>query len=433
MNNSGKYIDNRLKPKWLPQMEAPKDYILNELSREGIVYKEENVDPTSLTPLQGYVDKAKAQMFMDMIDKNEEIPYPFISADNGILDGHHRAFAFTKHPHVKGCTAIKIYLPNEDAARVLNKIQDRYGFEQELAAGGRGMMIPFGGDPEETSNPHPAMGGDSQPDMGDEHPDLNGGEFGEPSFAKDPNFDRLVNADRGQVEYNSPVEEPVMDATPTITPDHIAGIRDRMATLAGTKKGAELGVNTSSTYDTADKTPNDDTDFEIKEMEVVSSDNDGQEIQSEPNANSMEDEPLPIDTKASETESEPEIVSYDSATKNEQSRVVFKTKPINTKAKTGDFLILTQKDGFKYKYELQFENLLEITNDELHGLDYPTEAPLIKWQEGSTPESLKAKAKESALTYELYLSRTVNQEAKRKGYDGIQYGDKFVQIINDVN
>jgi hypothetical protein len=429
MNNSGKYVDNRLKPKWLPQMEAPKDYILNELSREGVVYREENVDPSSLTPLQGHVDKNKAQMFMDMIDKDEEIPYPFISADNGILDGHHRAFAFTKHPHVKGCTAIKIYLPNEDAARVLNKIQDRFEFEKEMETGGRGMMIPFGGDFERQETP----------DMGNEHPALNGGEFGEPSFAKSPDFDRLVNADRGQVDYNSPAEAPVMDATPSITPDHIAGIRDRMSKLAGTKKGEELGANIKpeelpvpTSFDTSDKTPYDDTDHELREMEVLSSENDGQEVPNDASASSTEDESLPIDAAEQES-NEVELVSYDSATKNEQTKTVFKTKPINVKAKTGDFLILTQKDGFKYKYKLQFDNLLELSNDELHGKEFPTEVPLLKWQEGATPESLKAKAKESGLTYELYLSRTVNQEAKRKGYDGIQYGDKFIQIINDVN
>jgi hypothetical protein len=425
MNSNGKNVDNRLKPKWLPQMEAPKDYILNELSREGVVYKEENVDPSSLKPLQGYVDKSKAKMFMDMIDKNEEIPYPFISADNGILDGHHRAFAFTKHPHVKGCTALKIYLPNEDAARVLNKIQDRYEFEQEMENGGRGMMVPFGGEPEMDSE---------QDDMGNEHPALNGGEFGEPDFSVDPRFHELANAERGQVDYEPAMVEPA-SAAPAITPDHIAGIRRRMSQLAGTKKGEELGVKAGSPVDTfvdvPDTTPHDDTDFELREMEVVSSDNDGQEVQ--PETNPMEDETLPIDSTESEVSSEPEIVSYDSATKNEQTRTVYKTKPINTKAKTGDFLILTQKDGFKFKYELKFDNLLEITTDELHGKEYPTETPLTKWMEGATPESLKAKAKEAGLTYELYLSRTVNQEAKRKGFDGIQYGDKFVQIINDVN
>jgi hypothetical protein len=445
MTNTG----NRVKPKWLPQMDAPKDYILNELGREGVVFREEETDPTALKPLQGFVDKAKADMFQKMIDNDEEIPYPFISADNGILDGHHRAYAFTKHPEVTKCRAIKIYLPNEDAARILNKIQDRFDFERELEAGGRPIMVPFGGGDEQLGGFNPqspqspvetqAMPMAALPPAGVPMQDTSnvpsGAMMGNPHPALDPRMMNL-SQDRptGQIDYEATAPDMGMNAAPAVTPDHIAGIKARMSQLAGTTKGEELGANANpdTILDTQDKTPEDDTDHELKEMDVVNSDNDGQPVPQDANT-SVEDEVLPLDIPQADTEATDEVVPYDSATKNEQTRTVYKTQPINTKAKTGDFLILTQKNGFKYRYELKFDNLLELSKEEIEGKKFPTEAPLMKWMEGATPESLEAKAKESGLTHELYLSRTVNQEAKRKGFDGIQYGDKFVQIINDVN
>lgn len=148
-----------------------------------------------------------------------------------------------------------------------------------------------------------------------------------------------------------------------------------------------------------------------------------------------EDEALPSEEPETSTEKpvdssdDGRYVSYDSAGKNKQVLTLFKAKPLNDKAKTGDFLIMKSKPGFTVEYTLEFENLLAMSPEEIENPELPTESLLKKWK----PDvDLQAEAAKQSLMYPIYLSREINTLANQKGIDGVQYGDLFVQVINKV-
>lgn len=152
-------------------------------------------------------------------------------------------------------------------------------------------------------------------------------------------------------------------------------------------------------------------------------------------AEEEEDEELPTDAPAEVEKVAPNsagmdrYVSYDSAGKNKQVLTLFKSKPLNDKAKTGDFLIMKSKPGFTVEYTLEFENLLVVPAEEIENEALPTESILKKWMPGA---DLNAEAAKQGLMLPIYLSREVNRMAQQKGVDGVQYGDLFVQVINKV-
>lgn len=118
-------INLRYKPYFLPQISAPYTIIADKLNQENIGYEESIINPNELNPMQGIV-------FSDEIDNSfeEETPPIWISNDNEIIDGHHR---FVKHlMYDKPIKCIKIHMNGKDGARILNKIQDIYEYEQQL-------------------------------------------------------------------------------------------------------------------------------------------------------------------------------------------------------------------------------------------------------------------------------------------------------------
>jgi hypothetical protein len=145
-----------------------------------------------------------------------------------------------------------------------------------------------------------------------------------------------------------------------------------------------------------------------------------------------EDEQLPTEAPV---EAEPSnagtdrYVSYDSVGKNKQVLTLYKAKPLNDKAKTGDFLVMEKKPGFTVEYTLEFENLELVPSEEIENEALPTEALLKKWMPDA---DLQAEASKQGLMYPIYLSREINRMAQQKGIDGVQYGDLFVQVINKV-
>lgn len=116
-------IDMRYKPRFLPQVSAPYSIVLQKLDDEGVDYDMVEVDPNELSPTQGIT-------FSDEVGKvNIDDMNPiWISNDMKVIDGHHRM--------VRGLLdglklkAVKVDLNERDAARVLNKIQDIYEYEQ---------------------------------------------------------------------------------------------------------------------------------------------------------------------------------------------------------------------------------------------------------------------------------------------------------------
>ena len=120
-------IDMRYKPRFLPQVNAPYETVLQKLDEDGIGYNVIEVDPNQLMPSQGIT-------FSDEVGNvNVDDMNPiWISSDNQVLDGHHRMVrALLDGILLK---AIQIDLGQKDACRVLNKIQDIYDYEQ-----GQGM------------------------------------------------------------------------------------------------------------------------------------------------------------------------------------------------------------------------------------------------------------------------------------------------------
>jgi len=116
-------IDMRYKPRFLPQMNAPYDVVLEKLDEEGVGYEIVEVDPNELEPLQGIT-------FSDEVGKvnSDDMNPIWISENNKVLDGHHRMVrGLLDNNKIK---AIKIGLNEKDAARVLNKIQDIYEYEK---------------------------------------------------------------------------------------------------------------------------------------------------------------------------------------------------------------------------------------------------------------------------------------------------------------
>ena len=118
-------IDMRYKPLHLPQVSAPYTYVLGKLDDEGIEHKEGTIDPHEVQPMQGIVSLDK----ISKINPSELKPI-WMSQEPKVLDGHHRyGSALSNSVQLP---YIQIMLPALDAARVLNKIQDIFEYEDKL-------------------------------------------------------------------------------------------------------------------------------------------------------------------------------------------------------------------------------------------------------------------------------------------------------------
>lgn len=137
------YIDNRLAPSWLPQLNINIDYVLDALERENITSKRELCNPKTLKPTQKLINKNKIDDIFDKITNNEPFGPVFIDADNYIIDGHHRCYACLKHPDVEEIEVVKLFCDVKDGARVLNKIMDRYDFDQQIKIGNFDSIQPY--------------------------------------------------------------------------------------------------------------------------------------------------------------------------------------------------------------------------------------------------------------------------------------------------
>ncbi len=247
------------------------------------------VAPKELIPLQANVKKSKVEYFKEMVDGNQPLEPIYVSDDNRILDGHHRAYAFMNDPTVTAVVCLKLYMDANDAARVLNKIQDKYDFETNF----------------------------------------------------NPESDDLL------------------------------------------------------TFDNVVKTSSQFTDFDVDKQGAIAE--------------------------------EDELVDFAAVKNNPKAVTLYKSKPINTKSKTGDFLIPEQKRNFNHKYDINFENLYEIKDEELQSYASPIDYIVEKWFSGV---NMKEESVKHALTQEMYTYRQINEKAKKMGFDGIKYGNKFVQIVN---
>jgi hypothetical protein len=117
---------------WLPQIkEENVNEILQELKDSGIIVKSVMVEPSYLKPLQKKVSKTKIDEINTVVDNDGYLPRTWVDANNNILDGHHRVYAYQSRPDIDKVECFKIFLNSKDACRILNKIQDRLDFKKE--------------------------------------------------------------------------------------------------------------------------------------------------------------------------------------------------------------------------------------------------------------------------------------------------------------
>ena len=117
---------------WLPQVKGENvNEILQELRDSGIIVKSVMVEPSYLKPLQKKVSETKIDDINSVIDDDGYLPRTWVDANNNILDGHHRVYAYQSRPDIDKVECYKIFLNSKDACRILNKIQDRIDFKRE--------------------------------------------------------------------------------------------------------------------------------------------------------------------------------------------------------------------------------------------------------------------------------------------------------------
>lgn len=313
-------VEKRIKPTWMAQVDAPQDYVLEFLNREGIGHKVDKLDPKLCKNTQKDVNTEKVKGMQEAMDKNQPLGPVYLSADDEILDGHHRVFAAIRHPEVESVACIKLYLGLQDAMRVLNKCQDIFNFQKDNT----------------------------------------------PGFAE--KYGNLAPGQEGLVKEED--KEPV-------TPE----------------------AETNPIAVSADTKTDNDTDVHLPS------------------------EAVPTQKSGSQ------LVPFESAVQNPQTMTLYSAKGINRKARTGDFLLTQEKPSMKQAFDCAFENILDIKPEAMEGITYPTEAVLQEWLPG---QDYAAEAKTQGLPQEIYMSREVNRLALQKGFDGINYGGKLVQIINPI-
>jgi hypothetical protein len=123
---------NNVSEIWLPQVKEENiDEILQEMKDGGIIVKSVMIEPSYLKPLQKKVMKSKIDSINGVIDNDNYLPKTWVDANNNILDGHHRVYAYQSRPDIDKVECYKIFLNSKDACRILNKIQDRIEFKKE--------------------------------------------------------------------------------------------------------------------------------------------------------------------------------------------------------------------------------------------------------------------------------------------------------------
>lgn len=116
--------DMRYKPLHLPQVSAPFNVVVDKLNEEGVGNEIVDLNPEELNPMQGIVFSDEVNNF-----NPEEMNPIYVSKDNDVIDGHHRfVSALSAQKPIK---CVRVGLNGKDAARVLNKIQDIYEYEEQ--------------------------------------------------------------------------------------------------------------------------------------------------------------------------------------------------------------------------------------------------------------------------------------------------------------
>lgn len=107
----------------------------------------------------------------------------------------------------------------------------------------------------------------------------------------------------------------------------------------------------------------------------------------------------------------------------------YREKPIVEKAPSGNFFSLKEIEGWK-PYEIDFSSLVD--SDEIDESIKEDKNPVMALATHWFPSvNLPKKAKELEMNLEDFITTVVAEKARTKKIDGIRYGDKLLQSIDD--
>lgn len=125
-------MNNKVHPAHLPQVSAPFTFIVDNLNDMGIDYKLVKVPASKLHPMQDDVQFDLVNKLSGKWKNGEDFDPIFISDDNYICDGHHRAASkISAEGKDAKINAIKILKPHNELPHLLGRIQDRWDISEE--------------------------------------------------------------------------------------------------------------------------------------------------------------------------------------------------------------------------------------------------------------------------------------------------------------
>ena len=107
----------------------------------------------------------------------------------------------------------------------------------------------------------------------------------------------------------------------------------------------------------------------------------------------------------------------------------FRKKPIIEKSISGNFFALKEIDGYK-PYEIEFSALLN-TDDIDKKIKKDKNPPFALAQVWFPNLNFEEKAKDMEMHVEDFINTIVSEKARTKGIDGILYGEKLLQSIDE--
>jgi len=116
----------------MPQVSAPYYFVKNNLDEFGVTYQPVKKRVGDLEPFQDELEDDKVTDFSSKYEEGYDIDPIYISQDDKICDGHHRAAGKMKSSGKDGeIKAIKINRPNVEVPHLLGRIQDRWEMIQD--------------------------------------------------------------------------------------------------------------------------------------------------------------------------------------------------------------------------------------------------------------------------------------------------------------
>ncbi len=114
---------------------------------------------------------------------------------------------------------------------------------------------------------------------------------------------------------------------------------------------------------------------------------------------------------------------------NKETVKAYREKPVSEKAPSGNFFSLKELDGWK-PYEIDFSTLLD--SDSIDDSIKKDANPVLALAKIWYPSlNFEEKAKQFGMNIEDFITTIVAEKARTKKIDGIRYGDKLLQAIDD--